>query len=63
LSIVRIDRGLDFMNEMLPANLPLDGLMREAGYVPQSSRDEGQQALQGGCSLVNSHTQPICVTY
>jgi hypothetical protein len=37
LSIQRIDWGLDFVNEMLPANLPLDDLMREAGYVPRDA--------------------------
>jgi hypothetical protein len=37
LSIKRIDRDLDFMNEAFPANMPLDDLMREAGYVPRDS--------------------------
>jgi hypothetical protein len=34
-SLQRIDRGLDFMNELLPANLPLDDLMRASGYIPR----------------------------
>jgi hypothetical protein len=37
LSITRIDRGLDLLGEMLPANLPLDDLMREAGYIPRDA--------------------------
>jgi len=36
LSILRIDRGLDLMGEGFPSNLPLDDLMRDAGYVPSS---------------------------
>jgi hypothetical protein len=35
LSLLRVDRGLDLMSDLLPANLPLDDLMREAGYVPK----------------------------
>jgi hypothetical protein len=37
LSIKRIDRGLDLMGELLPGNLPLDDLMRDAGYVPRDA--------------------------
>jgi hypothetical protein len=33
-SIKRIDHDLDLVNEAFPSNLPLDDLMREAGYVP-----------------------------
>lgn len=35
LSIQRIDWGLDLMGQALPASLPLDVLMAEAGYVPR----------------------------
>jgi hypothetical protein len=34
LSIRRIDRGLDLMNECYPVRLPLDDLMKESGYAP-----------------------------
>jgi hypothetical protein len=37
LSIIRIDRGLDLVHDMLPANLRLDDLMREAGYIPHDA--------------------------
>jgi len=36
-SIKRIDHDLDFLNEGFPANMPIDDLMREAGYVPRDS--------------------------
>jgi len=44
LSVMRIDRDLDLMGEMLPGRLPLDELMAEAGYVPSSpvARANGQ---------------------
>ena len=32
LSIRQIDRGIDFRNELCPVWLPLDDLLREAGY-------------------------------
>jgi len=35
LSVERIDRGLDLVNEAYPANIVLDDLMREAGYQPR----------------------------
>lgn len=49
LSIARIDRNLDFMNDILPAHLPLDDLMAEAGYVPRDliARAAGEAWL--GC--------------
>jgi hypothetical protein len=49
LSIARIDRDLDFMGECLPAHLPLDDLLAEAGYVPSSpmARANGEAWL--GC--------------
>jgi hypothetical protein len=34
LSIIQIDRGLDFWNEAFPARIPLDDLMAAAGYQP-----------------------------
>ncbi len=34
LSLRRIEFGLDFMNEALPARLPLDDLMAASGFVP-----------------------------
>lgn len=37
LSITRIDRGLDFVNELLPARLPLDDLMAADGFVPHDA--------------------------
>jgi hypothetical protein len=37
LSVIRIDRGLDFMNEAYPARLPVDDLMAAAGYVPHDA--------------------------
>mgnify|MGYP001591526214 CR=1 FL=1 len=49
LSIIRIDRGLDFMNDMLPANLPLDDLMREAGYVPRDPVARAHGEAWFGC--------------
>jgi hypothetical protein len=44
LSIKRIDVGLDFRNELLPANLPLDDLMAKDGYM---TRDDWYGSLPG----------------
>jgi hypothetical protein len=37
LSLVRIDTGLDFMQEVLPGHLPIDDLLHAAGFVPQDA--------------------------